>query len=79
MESRNPRKIGMGVPHILGLFERGAKIWGCRFFCDTGNPLRYLTIGYLLGVFFRLWIPFFGPYFHFCSEMVPLQGERSGS
>ena len=35
-ESRNPRKIGMGVPHILGLLNGGAKNWGCRFFCDTG-------------------------------------------
>jgi len=26
------------------------------------------TVSYLLGVFFRLWIPLFDPYFHFCLE-----------
>ena len=28
------------------------------------------TIGYLLGVFFRLWIPFLDPYFDFCLELA---------
>ena len=30
-----PRKIGTGMPHILGFLERG-----CRFFCDTGNGME---------------------------------------
>ena len=33
--------------------------------CNSFN-----TIGYLLEVFFRLWIPFLGPYFYFCLELV---------
>ena len=33
--------------------------------------LNFLTtVGYLLGVFFRLWDTFFGPYFHFCLELA---------
>ena len=27
--------IGMGVPQIVGLLERGCQNWGRRFFCDT--------------------------------------------
>ena len=32
MESRNPRKIGMGVPHILGLLGRGCQNLGVPIF-----------------------------------------------
>ena len=44
MGSRNPRKIGMGVPNILGFVARGAGKWGCRFFCDTGLGSENKTI-----------------------------------
>ena len=43
MGSRNPRKIGMGVPNILGFVARGCRKMGvpenggADFFCDTGN------------------------------------------
>ena len=33
--------------------------------CDSLN-----TVGYLLEVFFRLWIPFLGLYFYFCLELA---------
>ena len=35
MGSRNPRKIGMGVPYILGFVERVCRKMGV--FCDTGK------------------------------------------
>ena len=35
MGSRNPRKIGMGVPNILGFVE-----WGCR---KMGVPIFFVT------------------------------------
>ena len=34
--SPKPRKIGMGVPYILGLLERGCQKLGVPIFCDTG-------------------------------------------
>ena len=37
---------------------------------DTPTLNSLTTVGYLLGVFFRLWIPFFGLYFDFCLELA---------
>ena len=36
-----PRKIGIGVPNILGFVERGCREIGVPiFFCDTGTNSR---------------------------------------
>ena len=36
--SRNPRKIGIGMPNILGFVEWGLWKMGVTIFCDTSPP-----------------------------------------
>ena len=46
MESHNPRKIGMGVPQILGLLEQRCQKLGVPiFFCDTSVSPAELMYG----------------------------------
>ena len=45
MGSRNPRKIGMGVPNILGFVERECRKMGVPIFCDTGSRASEVLCG----------------------------------